>query len=57
MPALKLFLLGPPQIEPGSQTLELKRRKLWALLAYLAVSGETHRRDTLARPTLSWSVR
>ena len=52
MPGLKLFLLGSPRIEQDGQPYEVKRRKLWAILAYLAVSGETQRRDTLA--TLLW---
>ncbi|MEM7030246.1 MAG: tetratricopeptide repeat protein [Chloroflexota bacterium] len=48
MSELKLFLLGPPRIELDGVPTDLKRRKALALLAYLAVSGEAQRRDTLA---------
>jgi DNA-binding SARP family transcriptional activator len=44
---LALYLLGPPQIECDGQPVKLDRRKAIALLAYLAVTGESHRRDAL----------
>jgi predicted ATPase/DNA-binding SARP family transcriptional activator len=53
MSHLALFLLGPPQIKLNDTPIEFDRRKAVALLAYLAVTGETHSRDTLA--TLLWS--
>ncbi|MBN2549430.1 MAG: AAA family ATPase [Anaerolineales bacterium] len=43
-----LFLLGPPRIEREGQTLDLTRRKATALFAYLAVTGKSQRRETLA---------
>jgi DNA-binding SARP family transcriptional activator len=46
--SLKLFLLGPPRIELDGTPLEVDTRKAIAMLAYLAVSGESQRRDTLA---------
>ena len=52
MSTLKLSLLGPPQITLDSVPVNLKRRKGMALLAYLAVTGETQRRDFLA--TMFW---
>jgi DNA-binding SARP family transcriptional activator/predicted ATPase len=44
---LSLYLLGPPQIELDGQPVKLDRRKAIALLAYLAVTGQSHRRDAL----------
>ncbi len=52
MPSLKLSFLGSPQIELDGQTIQIERRKALALLAYLAVTGETFARETLA--TLLW---
>jgi DNA-binding SARP family transcriptional activator len=52
MPSLKLLLLGPPRVEYEARPVEIQRRKTLALLVYLAVTGESHRRDTLA--TLLW---
>jgi DNA-binding SARP family transcriptional activator len=49
---LKLFFLGPPQIELDEASLELESRKGVALLAYLAVTGQSHSRDALS--TLLW---
>ena len=48
MPTLKLSLLGPPQIELDGAPVHISRHKAVALLAYLAVTGQTHRRDALA---------
>jgi predicted ATPase/DNA-binding SARP family transcriptional activator len=50
--SLKLFLLGPPRIEYDARPVEIRRRTTLALLVYLAVTGESQRRDTLA--TLLW---
>ena len=52
MTALKLYLLGPPQAELEDRPIDIPRRKLWALLAYLAINGGPQRRDSLA--TLLW---
>ncbi|MEM7132872.1 MAG: AAA family ATPase [Chloroflexota bacterium] len=60
MAKLKLYLLGPPWLEledspkkdPEKGPVKIQRRKVLAMLAYLAVSGEAQRRDTLA--TLLW---
>jgi predicted ATPase len=45
-------LLGPPRIELDGRAIQIARRKATALLAYLAVTRHSHRRDTLA--TLLW---
>lgn len=52
MTHLKLFLLGPPRIELEHQVVDIQRRKVLALLAYLAMEQGVQRRDTLA--TLFW---
>lgn len=52
MSRLKLFFLGPPRIELDEASLELESRKGVALLAYLAVTGQSHSRDALS--TLLW---
>jgi DNA-binding SARP family transcriptional activator len=52
MPQLNLFLLGPPRLEREGHSVEVDTRKAIALMAYLAVSGESHSRDALA--TLLW---
>jgi predicted ATPase/DNA-binding SARP family transcriptional activator len=44
---LAVYLLGPPQIERDGEPVKLDRRKAIALLAYLAVTGESQRRDSL----------
>jgi adenylate cyclase len=44
---LALSLLGPPKIECDGVPVRLNRRKAIALLAYLAVTGESHPRDSL----------
>ncbi|MGD8491939.1 MAG: BTAD domain-containing putative transcriptional regulator, partial [Anaerolineae bacterium] len=49
---LRLFLLGPPRLEADGATLPISTRKAMALLAYLAVTGQVHSRETLA--TLFW---
>jgi DNA-binding SARP family transcriptional activator len=52
MSHLKLFFLGPPRLERDGEPLELNTRKSMALMAYLAVSGQPHRREALT--TLLW---
>lgn len=52
MAGIHVFLLGAPRIERDGAPLRLDRQKAVALLAYLALSGQPHRRETLA--TLLW---
>ena len=52
MPSMKLFLLGSPRLERDGSPVELSRRKNVALLAYLAVTGTSHTRESLI--TLLW---
>jgi DNA-binding SARP family transcriptional activator len=52
---LALYLLGPPRIELNGERIQISRRKVVALLAYLAVTGTPHSRDALA--TLLWPER
>ena len=47
MSGLALYLLGAPRIERDGVPIRLDRRKATALLAYLAVTGVRHRRDSL----------
>lgn len=47
-PLPSLFLLGPPRVEWQGAPIALDRHKALALLAYLAVTGQAHRRDALA---------
>ena len=47
MSQLQLYLLGPPRLEQAGRLLEIDARKTMALLAYLAVTGERHSRETL----------
>jgi predicted ATPase/DNA-binding SARP family transcriptional activator len=49
---LSISLFGSPQIRRGSQQVIIQRRKDLALLIYLVVTSQPHRRDTLA--TLLW---
>jgi len=44
---LALYLLGPPRIECGGRPIQVDTRKAIALLAYLAVTGDSHRRASL----------
>jgi DNA-binding SARP family transcriptional activator len=46
--ALRLSLLGAPTVEVDGVPLAVDTRKATALLAYLAVEGGTHNRDSLA---------
>jgi predicted ATPase/DNA-binding SARP family transcriptional activator len=52
MPRLALYLLGPPRVELDGEPIHIARRKAVALLAYLALTGGSHSRDSLA--TLLW---
>ena len=52
MSSLALYLLGPPRIERDGKPIEVNRRKAIALVAYLAVTGQSHARDSLV--TLLW---
>ncbi len=45
---LRLLLLGAPTVEVDGRPLAVDTRKATALLAYLAVEGGTHNRDSLA---------
>ena len=53
MKTLSIFLLGSPRIEVDGRPVSIQRRKVIALLAYLAVTARPQSRDTLA--TLLWS--
>jgi DNA-binding SARP family transcriptional activator/pimeloyl-ACP methyl ester carboxylesterase len=44
----KLFLFGTPALECGGRSQPIQRRKAKALLAYLAVTGQSHSREALA---------
>jgi predicted ATPase/DNA-binding SARP family transcriptional activator/class 3 adenylate cyclase len=44
---LSLYLLGPPRIECDGVLITVDTRKAIALLAYVAITGEIHRRDAL----------
>lgn len=48
MPDLSLSVLGLPRLERTGRVVEVERHKALALLAYLAVTGTSHRRDGLA---------
>ena len=52
MSRLALYLLGPPHLELDGEEIHVGRRKAVALLTYLAVTGRSHSRDSLA--TLLW---
>ncbi len=49
---IDLLFLGPPRVLRGAYEVRFTSRKETALLAFLAVTGRLHRRDTLA--TLLW---
>lgn len=51
-PDLCLYLFGAPRLERNGVPVSTDTRKAIALLAYLAVTGQAHTRDTLA--TLLW---
>ncbi len=48
----QLTVLGGPRLERGGQTVPIERRKALAVLAYLALTRECQRRETLV--TLFW---
>ena len=48
LPKIEIYLLGPPRIERDGVEIRVDTRKAISLLAYLAVTGETQRRDALA---------
>lgn len=48
----KLYLFGPPRLEPTDFAATVRGRKVWALGAYLALTRRSHSRDHLA--TLFW---
>ena len=48
MSRLRLSLLGAPRVERDGAPIEVDARKAIALLAYLVVTGQAHRRDALA---------
>ncbi len=45
---LKLYLSGAPRLELNRRSISLERHKALALLAYLAVTGQPHSRESLA---------
>ncbi|MEZ4718700.1 MAG: BTAD domain-containing putative transcriptional regulator [Caldilineaceae bacterium] len=49
---MQLRFFGQPQLSIDGHTVDLKSRKGWALLAYLAATDRAHSRDLLA--TLFW---
>jgi DNA-binding SARP family transcriptional activator len=49
---LALYLLGAPRFEGAGKPVEIDTRKNMALLAYLAVTGESHSREAMV--TLLW---
>jgi DNA-binding SARP family transcriptional activator len=49
MSALKIALLGPPEVDHQGHRLTLPDRKALALLAYLATEGGVHERQKLTR--------
>jgi ABC-type oligopeptide transport system substrate-binding subunit/DNA-binding SARP family transcriptional activator len=52
MPGLRMSFLGSPTLECDGVPLHFDSRKIVALVAYLAVTGESHRRESLV--TLLW---
>jgi DNA-binding SARP family transcriptional activator len=52
MSGLRVSLLGAPRLERDDVSLELRPRKNIALIAYLAVTGQSHSREALI--TLLW---
>ena len=48
MASIRIFLFGNPRVERQGQTITIPRRKTLGLLAYLAVTGRTQSRETLA---------
>lgn len=52
MPGLALYVFGAPRLERDGVLVRIQRRKVMALLVYLAITGERYTRDALA--TLFW---
>ena len=52
MSTLDIYLFGVPRFERSGKRIDIARRKIIALLAYLAASAQPHSRDKLA--TLFW---
>ena len=52
MSQVNISLLGSPRLERDGELITLDRQKALALLAYLAVTAQSHRRDALA--TMFW---
>ena len=52
MSRLRLILLGPPRLKRDGVPVEFARRKNVALVAYLAMTGASHSRESLI--TLLW---
>ena len=48
MASLSVFSLGSPRIEIDHRLVEVDTRKAIAMVIYLAVRGESHRRESLA---------
>ena len=48
MPQLALYVFGAPRLDRDGLPVRVQRRKVMALLVYLAVTGESHTRETLA---------
>ena len=48
MSRLALYFLGPPRVYLDGSIVEIRRRKVLALLSYLAVAAQRHSRDELA---------
>ena len=49
---LDLSLLGPPVLEKNDETVRIGRQSAFALLAYLVITNEPKRRESLA--TFLW---
>jgi DNA-binding SARP family transcriptional activator len=52
VPGLRLYLLGAPRLERDGVALAFDSRKQLALIAYLAMTGQSHTREGLI--TLLW---
>jgi DNA-binding SARP family transcriptional activator len=48
MAQLALYVFGAPRLEREGALVKIQRRKVLALLVFLAVSGRSHTRDVLA---------
>ncbi len=52
MSKLRVYLFGPPRFTYDGKPVEVGRRKAIAIISYLAVTKQSHSRDTIA--TLLW---